>query len=111
MKIIISKPNITCSIEEIIVASIAPWKTLLPTLFNKTGKSKINAAPIKATFMVPSPPKIHMNNILKDNLISKATGSTNAINVVKAVEFGLKKLRDPLVVSRQRGISLKNLFE
>ena len=26
-------------------------------------------------------------------------------------EYGLKKLRDPLIVSRQRGVSLKNLFE
>ena len=32
------------------------------------------------------------------------------INVVKAVEHGLKELRDPLKVSRQRGISLKELF-
>ena len=38
------------------------------------------------------------------------TGSTNPINVVKAVEFGLKKLRDPLMVARQRGITLKELF-
>ena len=45
------------------------------------------------------------------NILSKATGSTNAINVVKAVEYGLKQLKDPVSVARQRGISLKNLFE
>ena len=44
------------------------------------------------------------------NILSKNTGSTNAINVVRAVEYGLKSLRDPLTVSRQRGISLKELF-
>ena len=43
-------------------------------------------------------------------ILSKNTGSTNAINVVKAVEYGLKILRDPLTVARQRGITLKELF-
>ena len=45
-----------------------------------------------------------------NDILSKNTGSTNAINVVKAVEQGLKDLRDPLKVSRQRGVSLKELF-
>ena len=44
------------------------------------------------------------------NILSKNTGSTNAINVVKAVKHGLKTLRDPLTVARQRGITLKELF-
>ena len=44
------------------------------------------------------------------NILSKNTGSTNAINVVKAVAHGLKTLRDPLTVARQRGITLKELF-
>ena len=44
------------------------------------------------------------------NILTKNTGSTNAINVVKAVEKGLKELRDPLKVSRQRGITMKELF-
>ena len=44
------------------------------------------------------------------NILSKNTGSTNAINVVKAVEHGLKKLRDPITVARQRGITMKELF-
>ena len=44
------------------------------------------------------------------NILSKNTGSTNTINVVKAVEQGLKDLRDPLKVSRQRGITLTELF-
>ena len=44
------------------------------------------------------------------NILSKNTGSTNTINVSKAVEHGLKTLRDPLTVARQRGITLKELF-
>ena len=44
------------------------------------------------------------------DILTKNTGSTNPVNVVKAVEFGLKQLRDPLTVSRQRGIKLQELF-
>ena len=44
------------------------------------------------------------------NILTKNTGSTNPINVVKAVEKGLKELRDPLLVSKQRGINLDKLF-
>jgi len=56
------------------------------------------------------PVRAVMEQIGIANILSKNTGSTNAINVVKAVEFGLKQMRDPLLVSRQRGISLKELF-
>ena len=56
------------------------------------------------------PVRAVMEQIGISNILSKNTGSTNAINVVKAVEQGLKELRDPLKVSRQRGISLKELF-
>ena len=44
------------------------------------------------------------------NILSKITGSTNPVNVVKAVEKGLLSLRDPLTVARQRGINLNQLF-
>ena len=44
------------------------------------------------------------------DILTKNTGSTNPINVVKAVEKALKELRDPLAVSRQRGMTLKELF-
>ena len=44
------------------------------------------------------------------DILTKNTGSTNPVNVVKAVEYGLKKLRDPIMVSRQRGVSLNELF-
>ena len=44
------------------------------------------------------------------NILSKNTGSTNAINVVKALEHGLLSLKDPLMIAKQRGISVKQLF-
>jgi small subunit ribosomal protein S5 len=56
------------------------------------------------------PVRAVMEQIGISNILTKNTGSTNAINVVKAVENGLKQLRDPITVSRQRGISLKELF-
>ena len=56
------------------------------------------------------PVRAIMEQLGISNILSKNTGSTNAINVVKAVAFGLKTLRDPLTVARQRGITLKELF-
>ena len=56
------------------------------------------------------PVRAVMEQIGIANILSKNTGSTNTINVVKAVEQGLKDLRDPIKVSRQRGVSLKELF-
>ncbi len=44
------------------------------------------------------------------NILTKNTGSTNALNVVRAVEKALKELRDPLQVARDRGINLTELF-
>ena len=48
------------------------------------------------------PVRMIMQQVGISNILSKATGSTNAINVVKAIEYGLKKLRDPLMVSREQ---------
>ena len=44
------------------------------------------------------------------NILSKNTGSTNAINVVRALEYGLSNMKDPLMVAKQRGITVKQLF-
>lgn len=56
------------------------------------------------------PVRAIMEQIGIANILSKNTGSTNAINVAKAVAYGLQKLRDPLTVARQRGITLRELF-
>jgi len=56
------------------------------------------------------PVRAIMEQIGISNILSKNTGSTNAINVAKAVAYGLQQLRDPLTVAQQRGITLKELF-
>jgi small subunit ribosomal protein S5 len=44
------------------------------------------------------------------NILTKNTGSTNAINVVRALEHALLNMKDPLAVARRRGITIKQLF-
>ena len=46
---------------------------------------------------------------IKD-VLAKSKGSSNPHNVVKATFDGLMKLRDPLAVAKQRGVSLKKVF-
>jgi len=45
------------------------------------------------------------------NVLAKCKGSSNAHNVVKATIDALSNMRDPLTVARQRGVSLKTVFE
>tara|TARA_B100001029_G_C15038011_1_gene441517 strand:+ start:936 stop:1451 length:516 start_codon:yes stop_codon:yes gene_type:complete len=45
------------------------------------------------------------------NILSKNTGSTNVINVVRALEHGLLTMKDPLMIAKQRGITVKQLFD
>ena len=56
------------------------------------------------------PVRAVMEQVGISDILTKNSGSTNSINVVKAVEKGLKELRDPLQVSRQRGVTVKGLF-
>ena len=51
-----------------------------------------------------------LNQLGIKNILSKNTGSTNAINVVRALEHGLLNIKDPLMIARQRGITVKELF-
>ena len=44
------------------------------------------------------------------NVLAKSQGSSNPHNVVKATIDGLTKLRGPLDVAKQRGISLEKVF-
>ncbi len=44
------------------------------------------------------------------DVLSKSKGSSNPHNVVKATFEALSKLRDPIAVAAQRGISLEKVF-
>ncbi len=66
-----------------------------------SGTGIIAGAPVRAV----------MEQVGITDILTKNTGSTNSINVVKAVVKGLKTLRDPIRVARQRGIKLNQLFE
>ena len=46
---------------------------------------------------------------IKD-VLAKSKGSSNPHNVIKATFNGLKNLRDPLAVSKQRGVDLNKIF-
>ena len=45
------------------------------------------------------------------NVLAKSQGSSNPHNVVKATVDALRKLRSPLEIAKERGISLNKLFE
>jgi len=44
------------------------------------------------------------------NVLAKSQGSSNPHNVVKATIDALKKLRSPMEIARQRGITMEKLF-
>jgi small subunit ribosomal protein S5 len=44
------------------------------------------------------------------DVLAKSKGSSNPHNVVKATIDALSKMRDPLAVSRQRGVTLDKIF-
>ena len=44
------------------------------------------------------------------NVLSKSQGSSNPHNVVKATFDALLKLRSPIIIAKQRGISLEKVF-
>ncbi|WP_020570911.1 30S ribosomal protein S5 [Neolewinella persica] len=45
------------------------------------------------------------------NVLAKSQGSSNPHNVIKATIDALKKLRSPMEIAKQRGISMEKLFE
>ncbi|MCK4578585.1 MAG: 30S ribosomal protein S5, partial [Candidatus Marinimicrobia bacterium] len=44
------------------------------------------------------------------DVLTKCTGSTNALNVVRATEKALKSAQDATAIARRRGITVKELF-
>ena len=45
------------------------------------------------------------------NVLAKSQGSSNPHNVVKATIDALQKLRSPMEIARQRGITMEKLFQ
>ena len=86
--------------------------TITHRLDIKYGSVKLMLKPAsKGTGIIASAPvRAIMEQLGITDILTKNTGSTNPINVVKATEQGLKELRDPLTVARQRGVTLKELF-
>ncbi len=65
-----------------------------------SGTGIIAGAPLRAI----------MEQVGVTDILTKVTGSTNAINVIRAAEKGLREMRDPVAVARERGITVKELF-
>ena len=55
-------------------------------------------------------PTIYSKSTGIKDVLAKSKGSSNPHNVVKATFDGLIRLRDPLAIAKQRGVSLKKVF-
>ena len=45
------------------------------------------------------------------NVLAKAYGSTNPINIVRATIDGLKEMKSPEMVAAKRGLSVQDILE
>lgn len=86
--------------------------TIPHTLNIKFGSVKLMLKPASpGTGVIASGPvRAILEQVGVSDILAKSTGSNNQINVSKAVIEGLKTLRDPITVARQRGITVKELF-
>ncbi len=87
--------------------------TIPHTVFVKYGSVKLMLKPASAGTGVIAGGAVRavLEQVGISDILTKNTGSTNNINVVKAVMKGLESLRDPSTVARQRGIPVKNLYK
>ena len=86
--------------------------TIPHEIYIKFGATKLLLKPASpgTGIIAGAPVRAVLEQVGIKNILSKLTGSTNAINVVKAVSKGLQSLRDPVTVARERGVTLKELF-
>ena len=86
--------------------------TIPHTLRIKYGSVKLMLKPASSgTGVIASGPvRAVLEQVGVKDILAKSTGSNNKINVAKAVVEGLKTLRDPIMVAKQRGITVKELF-
>ena len=87
--------------------------TIPHKVFIKYGSVKLMLKPASAGTGVIAGGSVRavLEQVGVTDILTKNTGSTNNINVVKAVMKGLESLRDPSTVARQRGISVKELYK
>lgn len=81
-------------------------------IWAKFGASKIMLKPASpGTGLIASAPiRALLEQAGYTDVLAKCTGSTNALNVVRATERALGSLKDAIEVARKRGISVKELF-
>ena len=81
-------------------------------IWAKFGASKIMLKPASpGTGLIASAPiRAVLEQAGYTDVLTKCTGSTNALNVVRATERALASLKDAIEVARRRGISVKELF-
>ena len=81
-------------------------------IWAKFGASKIMLKPASpGTGLIASAPiRAVLEQAGYTDVLTKCTGSTNALNVVRATERALGSLKDAIEVARKRGISVKELF-
>lgn len=91
-------PIISGTIPYEIVAKFGASRVLLKPASPGTGL--IASAPIRAV----------LEQAGYTDVLTKCSGSTNALNVVRATQQALKSIKDAIEVARRRGITVKELF-
>ncbi|UCD37773.1 MAG: 30S ribosomal protein S5 [Fidelibacterota bacterium] len=91
-------PVINGTLPHAITAKYGASKVLLKPAAPGTGL--IASAPIRAV----------LEQAGYTDVLTKCTGSTNALNVVRATVTALQSVKDAIEVARRRGVSVKELF-
>jgi small subunit ribosomal protein S5 len=86
--------------------------TLPHAIIAKYGASRVMLKPASSgTGLIASAPvRAVLEQAGYTDVLTKCTGSTNALNVVRATKKALQSLRDAIEVARKRGITVKELF-
>ncbi|MFB0516786.1 MAG: 30S ribosomal protein S5 [Candidatus Neomarinimicrobiota bacterium] len=86
--------------------------TLPHAMTTKFGASKVMLKPAApGTGLIASAPiRAVLEQAGYTDVLTKCTGSTNALNVVRATVKALQSMKDAIAVARKRGISVKELF-
>jgi small subunit ribosomal protein S5 len=95
------------------LVKVAVFKTTVPHEENgKFGGSRVFLKPASAGTGVIAGGAMRavLESVGIKDVLAKSKGSSNPHNVVKATLDALMKMRDPITVAQQRGISLEKVF-